>query len=1196
MEPRHSFVCSGRDSVARGLRSVEGFKKLLKEEAFADYFNTFLSLPVFAKRIFYRRSNGLFEVDALSGQRCVEFRQEDALSYTAKERGPLFLKTDICNEFRLCRKLLTELTKLKAGEEYSLDLHRELGNVLAIQRLKAFLHESAGDCIFSFWLAIERYRRQTPPECLRFVIRDIQDKFIRQGAWLELPECFKSSFKSCLDQVSNKSTCKIDVINSDLLTSCQDLAFASLTSYWVPKYLAHKRLRKLRVKQKWRLSLPSKPSGKPSMFGEVVRIQLSGIEEERKTKPEKEVRMSPFSPGITESPIKEEAEDGTLFYEVVGSLSSDSFVTQSTDIPDFESRNSSHRSVKLPPLDSKSNVIAERKSGSRLRSAQSKGRAASAAVKKGERKSGSRSKCSSAKSLSSVSSALMDYGESSSETLSRCSSSKSTSRATSSRMENGNNIALLCGKFRDATISRAMTLTDNVRGTSLHDVEANIAFPVGFDGSSLAVNSHVDKALNYLWAALSSDQLAGQPFCDYVRSLQNDEAFANVRFWTAGQQFLASSLQMDTMTRRKQARALLHIYLLEDSPRKTCITPQMQTELCEQLPKDSGIVTLNTACWECAKALMPLWENFLELDDERFATMVPHRVATVDHDVELPFTKIKYTKTFHLLRITRREQVSSTGRWNALKLAVAIAVPRAAQPLLEGYDEDEDDDIDCRDTEFGLEFGRDYEGSLQARQLRILNQQAVSALENYRKVNPYQSSMAYYYYRQNLVLNNNFSGGSIEHMQTVTRPTNERYRNTKPVLSKPKSFQEILHDPTQLEAFKKFLVKHNAEIPMYFWQAVESMRTNTKEARHRQSKTNGIVKRYFGPSTNYGRLLDCTADIVQELPHIRKVTPAMLTSAQTFVARSMEEQWFTLYLTTFPEAEDLAGITKLPDFREQAGGGPARGRSFKNRYTEFWKIFTRNIISFKRGISHKKTLKSFQNYLRLQHKLNVRRAKDLGEETQRVIISTSNKLVDTSRLLQDLRFWTEVERYEEFSDAVVLLAKIGIYTKDDEMIVTRKAKAILKCFIDSQVPPRIQINIPTDMADNIYSLVKCDIIERGLFHEAAISVFSALLHYWKKFCVYRILPREKLPACPSTAKTTRSMQIEIRRQALKGDKFRRVSVDPDDEYTKIMFSLQSGIRISVVPAAALMKTSCHPKTDPLVDHSLHDMYVTSQHK
>ena len=51
-------------------------------------------------------------------------------------------------------------------------------------------------------------------------------------------------------------------------------------------------------------------------------------------------------------------------------------------------------------------------------------------------------------------------------------------------------------------------------------------------------------------------------------------------------------------------------------------------------------------------------------------------METVNHDVEIPFTKIKYTKTFHLLRITRREQVSTTGRWNALKLAVSIAVPR----------------------------------------------------------------------------------------------------------------------------------------------------------------------------------------------------------------------------------------------------------------------------------------------------------------------------------------------------------------------------------------------------------------------------------------------------------------------------------------------------------------------------------------
>ena len=49
-------------------------------------------------------------------------------------------------------------------------------------------------------------------------------------------------------------------------------------------------------------------------------------------------------------------------------------------------------------------------------------------------------------------------------------------------------------------------------------------------------------------------------------------------------------------------------------------------------------------------------------------------------------------------------------------------------------------------------------------------------------------------------------------------------------------------------------------------------------------------------------------------------------------------------------------------------------------------------------------------------------------------------------------------RYKEFADAVVLCAKLGNYTKDDELIVTRKAKAIVNCFVDSQIPPRIQVN------------------------------------------------------------------------------------------------------------------------------------------
>jgi len=52
-----------------------------------------------------------------------------------------------------------------------------------------------------------------------------------------------------------------------------------------------------------------------------------------------------------------------------------------------------------------------------------------------------------------------------------------------------------------------------------------------------------------------------------------------------------------------------------------------------------------------------------------------------------------------------------------------------------------------------------------------------------------------------------------------------------------------------------------------------------------------------------------------------------------------------------------------------------------------------------------------------------------------------------------------VFRYKDFADAVVLCAKLGNYTKDDELIVVKKAQTIVDCFIDSQIAPKVQVII-----------------------------------------------------------------------------------------------------------------------------------------
>ena len=54
-------------------------------------------------------------------------------------------------------------------------------------------------------------------------------------------------------------------------------------------------------------------------------------------------------------------------------------------------------------------------------------------------------------------------------------------------------------------------------------------------------------------------------------------------------------------------------------------------------------------------------------------------------------------------------------------------------------------------------------------------------------------------------------------------------------------------------------------------------------------------------------------------------------------------------------------------------------------------------------------------------------------------------------------------RYKDFADAVVLCAKLGNYTKDDELIVVKKAQTIVDCFIDSQIAPRIQVSFFTQL-------------------------------------------------------------------------------------------------------------------------------------
>lgn len=68
-----------------------------------------------------------------------------------------------------------------------------------------------------------------------------------------------------------------------------------------------------------------------------------------------------------------------------------------------------------------------------------------------------------------------------------------------------------------------------------------------------------------------------------------------------------------------------------------------------------------------------------------------------------------------------------------------------------------------------------------------------------------------------------------------------------------------------------------------------------------------------------------------------------------------------------------------------------------------------------------------------------------------------NKVVYMLKLHSDLSFWIEMERYRDMADIIGAAKTSGSHCPEDDYILHRKAHAIVNCFIDSPVHPRIQV-------------------------------------------------------------------------------------------------------------------------------------------
>lgn len=134
-----------------------------------------------------------------------------------------------------------------------MDLHEArsfLGTLEDMCKFQIFLRGTAGHKILLYWIDAERYRCVTKKEHRRFAYREIQAKYLQSGSPRELPESLKfvnicgptTSFKFSKRGTERMHSSGLSIFSENIFIPGQKMALQRLSSYWLPKFIQHKKI------------------------------------------------------------------------------------------------------------------------------------------------------------------------------------------------------------------------------------------------------------------------------------------------------------------------------------------------------------------------------------------------------------------------------------------------------------------------------------------------------------------------------------------------------------------------------------------------------------------------------------------------------------------------------------------------------------------------------------------------------------------------------------------------------------------------------------------------------------------------------------------------------------------------------------------------------------------------------------------
>uniref|UniRef100_A0A3B4XB43 RGS domain-containing protein n=1 Tax=Seriola lalandi dorsalis TaxID=1841481 RepID=A0A3B4XB43_SERLL len=267
----------------------------------------------------------------------------------------------------------------------------------------------------------------------------------------------------------------------------------------------------------------------------------------------------------------------------------------------------------------------------------------------------------------------------------------------------------------------------------------------------------------------------------------------------------------------------------------------------------------------------------------------------------------------------------------------------------------------------------------------------------------------------------------------------------------------LLRHRHEIGHFMSFLQNQDASVHLTCWLDLEQYRrTPQRDKAVKQERSSHIATKYLNRKYFFGPDSPASTEQQNDIMHLAGglerlklecLSNVVVVEIQDIVRHHIEKTWLPQFLSTaeFTERQKHKPKVDVPIFVTFIAEG-------------LWMSSSKEILLFRQILLNPVTCLQFQHFVSLKGDF----------------------------LENDMLFWLEVQRYKDLC-----------HSHSDEATIQQKISTIINCFINSSMPPSLQIDIPPEQAQHI--LEKRHKLGPYIFREAQMSVFSELLKVWPEF-------------------------------------------------------------------------------------------------